>query len=220
MRCPKCGFITFDHSESCGKCGKNISTTASQLNGAGYNVAAPSFLQLNFEEDDQEIPDEVEVAIDEETGLVVDSEENAVQDDDFLELGVTDDEDREEVNEEFAEGIEFSPGALNEEEDTTDDQASQTEPTIDFNGIDLSDLAPPETAERDDQRQNNTDKNMIFEPSTRAMDGDGLEDLQLDDIDIGEAPISFSTEEKEERASAPTKTGTALDEFDFDLGEL
>ena len=44
MRCPKCGFISFDHLTSCAKCGKDIADVASELQGTSINVETPMFL--------------------------------------------------------------------------------------------------------------------------------------------------------------------------------
>jgi hypothetical protein len=44
MRCPKCGFISFDHLTSCAKCGKDVSAVASELQGTSINVETPMFL--------------------------------------------------------------------------------------------------------------------------------------------------------------------------------
>ena len=44
MRCPKCGFISFDHLASCSKCGRDISEVASELQGTSIKVDPPMFL--------------------------------------------------------------------------------------------------------------------------------------------------------------------------------
>jgi hypothetical protein len=44
MRCPKCGFISFDHLTSCAKCGKDVAEVASELQGTSIKVEAPMFL--------------------------------------------------------------------------------------------------------------------------------------------------------------------------------
>jgi len=49
MRCPKCGFITFDHLDTCLKCNKNIKSASENLHGSVYNVSAPTFLKFNVE---------------------------------------------------------------------------------------------------------------------------------------------------------------------------
>jgi hypothetical protein len=44
MRCPKCGFISFDHLTSCTKCGKDIAEVASELQGTSIKLETPMFL--------------------------------------------------------------------------------------------------------------------------------------------------------------------------------
>ena len=44
MRCPKCGFISFDHLTSCAKCGRDIAEVASELQGTSIKVETPMFL--------------------------------------------------------------------------------------------------------------------------------------------------------------------------------
>ena len=45
MRCPKCGYISFDHMETCLKCKKDISDSA-EVEGTTYHAASPSFLRV------------------------------------------------------------------------------------------------------------------------------------------------------------------------------
>lgn len=44
MKCPKCGYISFDHHDSCPKCKKNVSSTRGQLNLPGFEIRTPAFL--------------------------------------------------------------------------------------------------------------------------------------------------------------------------------
>jgi len=44
MRCPKCGFISFDHLTTCNKCGKDITDVAAELQGTTVKVDSPMFL--------------------------------------------------------------------------------------------------------------------------------------------------------------------------------
>lgn len=48
MRCPKCGFISFDHLTSCAKCGKDIAEVASELQGTSIKVETPMFLSTTL----------------------------------------------------------------------------------------------------------------------------------------------------------------------------
>lgn len=68
MRCPKCGFISFDNVEKCLKCRKNIAEASKAFQGSVLNVATPVFLKLTADEE------EVDVAV---TGF----EEETVEED-------------------------------------------------------------------------------------------------------------------------------------------
>ncbi len=45
MRCPKCGYISFDHIDTCLKCNKDI-TGVAEIEGTTYHAAPPSFLKI------------------------------------------------------------------------------------------------------------------------------------------------------------------------------
>ena len=66
MRCPKCGYISFDNVEKCLKCRKNIAEASNLFQGSVLNVTAPVFLKLVPDEEEAgelEIPqDEAEIA--------------------------------------------------------------------------------------------------------------------------------------------------------------
>lgn len=44
MRCPKCGYTSFDQIAACVKCNHGLAETAATLNGTAYRVLAPLFL--------------------------------------------------------------------------------------------------------------------------------------------------------------------------------
>lgn len=46
MRCPKCGYISFDHLAVCKKCGRGLADTTAMLRGTCFEAAAPLFLAL------------------------------------------------------------------------------------------------------------------------------------------------------------------------------
>lgn len=76
MRCPKCGFISFDHLDKCLKCNKEIKDADSIVQGTVFNVQAPSFLKIQLEPEKKSFGD---IAID--GGL--DNEEFDLQDPDL-----------------------------------------------------------------------------------------------------------------------------------------
>ena len=78
MRCPKCGFISFDHLTSCAKCGRDVSETASELQGTSIKTELPMFLgtalaayserEESFEDHamESEVDDGIDFSMDEE----------------------------------------------------------------------------------------------------------------------------------------------------------
>lgn len=162
MRCPKCGYISFDHLEQCVKCKKNIKAVSDSLHGTVFNVAAPAF--LNFNRNRAEETDTDEFTVDAEIG-----EEDFVDDD--LEVlvddGATDDEQPEVSREEPVTAGKQAAVAAEEEDGEIEIDLSQFEDAEDFQGAgatvekpkkadelslslelpeelaDLSDLAPP-----------------------------------------------------------------------------
>lgn len=54
MRCPKCGYTSFDNLERCKRCKKNIAATATALMGTVVDAISPSFLLAPEPEETQE----------------------------------------------------------------------------------------------------------------------------------------------------------------------
>ena len=172
MRCPKCGYISFDNVEKCLKCRKNIANASSLFQGSVLNVATPVFLKLVPDEEEvgeMEIPqEEAEVAeedfeiTDPDLDILLDEEEGATaevqleMEDEGLEQAALD-----QLNDDFSEIESFT------EEDTKEDMALELG-DLDEAGMDqafaedepeegpslempdelaeISDLSPPEKA--------------------------------------------------------------------------
>lgn len=173
MRCPKCGYISYDHLEECLKCKKNIKAATENINGSIYHVAAPTFLHIpsdnheEYEESGDIIAEDLqtdgEEYIDDELAILVDSPDAEFDDDDAPEITIGDEMDVElgddgdselgfEVEEAEEDGIEIdlsqfeaapSPDMISEEDEES------AEPDA-FGGLDMpeeladiSDLDPP-----------------------------------------------------------------------------
>ena len=50
MKCPKCGYISFDHNEVCPKCNKNIAALRDSMSLPSYKAAPLSMLKSLTEE--------------------------------------------------------------------------------------------------------------------------------------------------------------------------
>ncbi len=253
MRCPKCGFISFDLVETCGKCGKDISGEMGLPKGTTTYIEPPRFLRLDAAKADPEEPEGVEEEMEFETeDAVMDMEEESSREIEFsldeeparagepeieeveMDLGMADISLEETSPAEMAGEIdlgEIEEPPQQEEEDFTIDlgeeepvEQADEEPKFDFAEIDISDLAPAEKE---------TDTLLVAEsvaevvvaekapaaPSARTRSA-ALEDLQFEGIDLETQAISAQDAAPAGKISSSIKTGTALDSFDVDLGDL
>lgn len=243
MRCPKCGYITFDHLETCTKCKRKIAAMSEQLSGTVFKAEAPAFLQLNVHKPDagtdasidlfQENNDiDVEFSLD---GKEVVSDNAQVGEEiEFDFMDESQDAPASQGNNDEAED-EFDLDLFAEESVELDMDMGEAEvaegkdgPQLDFSELDISDLAPPADAEDDLSSAELTLEDPASSPVARSNEsaqpsmgiGGELEDLQMDGLDLGmpSLPPAGSATGKKLRPSV--KTGTALDGFDIDLGEL
>jgi len=203
MRCPKCSFISFDFQETCVKCGKNISAAAEELHGTVASTEPPDFLKLDFSEPEAgeaaaEESAEFEAA--EEFDLGGDEEET------FVDLGA------EEGTAEETVEMDITGEAVVEPEEATAEEVVVEEAQPEEEALDMADLAPAE--EEADEFEIAAEEPEV---ETAEQAGQGLEDLKVDGIDLETAPAAGAEKGK---VMPSVKTGTALDDFDIDLGDL
>ncbi len=236
MRCPKCGYISFDHQETCRKCNKNIGDTVTEINGTVCDALAPSFLQLEVKEHFGTQGFRPKVT--EDNVILADSGSDfALSDDGDIDLFQGEEEiafadDSEEIVMDL-DG--FNEVSLQEEYtlDLKDDRGGLEKnlPPLDFGDLDISDLAPPDKDERllpFDEELKLADKEPVAALSEnspqrekiRVAKSTGLEDLQVNGLNL-DSPTKFVAGSPAGKRYFPSvKTGTALDKFDVDLGEL
>ncbi|HHO47731.1 MAG TPA: hypothetical protein ENN06_04660 [Desulfobacteraceae bacterium] len=199
MRCPKCGYISFDLIEKCVKCGKNINGSAKQLRGTVGNVPPPAFLSPDY------------------SGREPGREEPQVEDagEQAFDLG-----GGEEVFVDFTAGEE--PAV---EEEPTIEEPGLEEAVIEL--ADLAPAEAAETGAQAETQAETEDREVGLEelafavgdekPFTAASPGQGLEDLKVEGIDLDASPATGAGSDE---MTPPVKTGTALDNFDVDLQEV
>jgi len=138
MRCPKCGYITFDHLEICPKCKKNIAKISEQLSGDIFKVEVPVFLKFETDEHEMDSEASVDIPVEEENSVEEENTEPEMTaaEDDIPDIEFSFDED-DSVNDDSpvgdalkeesvdagiqAEGLEESPVLPDESDDETDD---------------------------------------------------------------------------------------------------
>ncbi|MFO7617363.1 MAG: hypothetical protein R6V75_08935 [Bacteroidales bacterium] len=224
MRCPKCGYISFDHLETCLKCKKDIKSAADALPGSVFNVATPVFLRFDREsvgkQDDDELveaemaeemqleDEDLEVLIadpqeEEQSKRVVTRERDAV--------AVREDEEEEDREIDF-DLSQFEESAKTAETAPTESVAENLAPGAGVAPVieipeelaDISDLAPPkrETALA-------TPADIVTEQEAAT---DGLSDLRLDDLDLD---LQLDDLDGAAEQHSLGETVLSLDELDF-----
>lgn len=243
MRCPKCGYISFDHLESCLKCNKEIKKSAEALHGTVFNATAPNFLKFSVpeveEENDfeQEFIDEevdldsldpdLDILLDDDSGTDLDDGLDVLSglgDDEGFEISLDDDETDDEIS------IDFNQFEDAEIEDTPGEESVFAMDVPDELS-DLSDLEPETTTVTETVKND--------EPSVDlSMDDDFDFDLNIDGLD-DEMNLNSSTDsptqdapeeavlslEDEDLSVNPKKETDPSDmdadlDFDLDLGGL
>ncbi len=64
MRCPKCGYISFDDRAACSKCSHSLEELLEELRGTGIHTDIPNFLAATLAEpDEEETPETVDQEI-------------------------------------------------------------------------------------------------------------------------------------------------------------
>lgn len=164
MRCPKCGYISFDHLDTCLKCNKEISKASDSLRGTAFNVAPPSFLKIEptpQEEVDTtadiDFEDGIDMdAIDPDLDILLDDDGNS--DDALGEISaLTDDDDTftitDDLDDDEEDGIAIDFNQFEDADLDDDDSSSELSMDMPDELADLSDLEPSSVAPAEDDMQ-------------------------------------------------------------------
>lgn len=218
MRCPKCGFISFDHLEVCLKCKKDIKAASEALQGGVLHVAAPIFLNLHPESEGSQL-DEGELVVDD--GEVV--EEYVDPDLDVL--------FEDEVVEGEIEGLSLEAGR----DDFADLEISMDDGDEDEIALELSadeeiaiDLGQDEDEIAVDLDGSDNDVEIeehVFdsEPDSEAEKGDVEFEIEMPEelIDMSDLAPPVSSEDSgsstADSPEDPDSPNINLDNFDFEL---
>ena len=263
MRCPKCGYITFDHLDICPKCKKNISEIPEQLSGTVFNIEAPAFFKFDVNEsvsglESSESESSSYVPVDEEDiefDMMLDEDNNE------LDMEFSFAEEKEDIvksqdspgNEVEAEAVDDIEGDYTDDNEVVpvsagsgDDELSSAGeedfsefdfvlgedentdgediPQLDFSELDITDLAPPADEENNSDIEELTldnsdeyEQTSVHSPVPKQGPGTGLEDLETDGLNMD---LLAAVRSSGQNLRFDVRTGTALDDFNIDLGEL
>lgn len=190
MRCPKCGYISFDQQETCAKCSRNLQDTKSELKGTGVRGGKPSFLKSIIEESEAESSRTENYEAGAEEGIM------ALEEFDVGEVS----EPEEDI------GMEFFPDEEEEQAGSPDLTDSEEEFRIDFDEIDFEEPAAAETDaggdevvvhEEEPARPEEPDLKLQLESDILEEEPDeaGLE-YDLENIDMSDLVIEDEKDEE------------------------
>ena len=206
MRCPKCGYISFDYNQVCPKCNKNISDEQAKFNIPAFRPNPPSLLGvLTGEADESNIglegnlsksmadSSEMDVGLDDSVGIST-SEMELDEGQDLDEIGL-----KQEDSGDFELSGEEETLAVESEEISVEDTDALTMPSDEEEGeeisLDLGDVSLEEGGEEEK----------------------GEEEISLDEISLGDSDITEDTA-GEEIGLAPDSEGLDID-LDKEAGE-
>ena len=244
MRCPKCGYISFDNVKKCLKCRKNIADASSLFQGSVLNVATPVFLKLVPDEEEageMEIPqEEAEIAeedfeiSDPDLDILLDEEEDTTAEtqleieDEGLEQSALDqlNDDLSEI-ESFTEEEtdEIAAPELGNLDEVEMEQAFVEDEPEEALGIempdelaDLSDLSPPE---KEAAGPEEAPEEQPVEPEVDLDFGDLAEEFSDEAMTAAAAGAAAAGPEPKKEKEQPLSLD--MDEelnFELDLGGL
>lgn len=200
MRCPKCSYTSFDHAVTCEKCGRDLTEIVGQLYGTSLRVESPQFLGAALD-----VPsDEEMLDIGGGTGI----SDIAMDEGGDSSPGVEEEVAEAAVAEEPDPAAEATEAAEEGEENLS----------LDFEGLDLSDLTPADKQKSADEGDGVKKESPL---DLWALDSSADEDLAdlFDDLVPGAqspkkaAPAGEpSTAENAESKADADETGDAGDD--------
>ncbi len=241
MKCPKCGYISFDYNEVCPKCNKNIAALRDKMSLPSYKAAPLSMLKaLTGEASDTDA--DISVQVSEDTTSVLEEEEG---------LSLEDSQAIEAMEKTFKDSQEFDMQLETTLDEVWDDTPKEDAADL---SLDIEDLpiedARFEPAQAEDAAEIETivdsdllpteggdpEKTALFEPveADEETTGFNLDDLSRsesgpisevtlqekaeDDVPIDLEGLASALEEPTKNLNQPIKTeDLELEDLNLDL---
>jgi hypothetical protein len=212
MKCPKCGYISFDHNEFCPKCNKNIAALRDKMSLPAYKAAPLSMLKSLTGEGSHSDAD-ISVQVSEDTASVLEEEEG---------LSLEDSQAIEAMEKTFKDSQEFDIQL-----ETTLDEVWDEAPKADDAdlSLDLEDLPVEDVRLESEQSDETAEIETIADSDLLATDGDDLERTALfEPVESDEETAGFNLDDLSQSESGPISgvkpQEKAEDDVPIDLEDL
>jgi hypothetical protein len=191
MKCPKCGYISFDHNEVCPKCNKNIAALRDKMSLPPYKATPPAMLKsLTGEANDSNA--DVSVQVSEDTASLLEEEEG---------LSLEDSQAIEAMEKTFKDSQEFDMQLETTLDDVWDD--APKEDTADLS-LDLEDLPVEDVRLEPEQTQDAPEIETIIDSDLLPTEGEDLEKTALyEPVETDEETAGFDLDDLSQSESGP-----------------
>ena len=234
MRCPKCGYISFDNLDSCLKCNKDISDLTQAFKGSTLKVETPSFLKISLSDGEEqqiegaaEVGGEIEFS-DPDLEILVDDEDDqggidfSLEDDEEVDEALSFSDDFEETTaiDEADEDIDLAAD-LGQFEDVPEEETFSFSDEADDENIESSGDADFPAMEIPDELDDISDLSPPEQyPVEEAVVEAVAEESEEEPI---EAPLEAALEQDgitEQLADPEPEDDLDFSNLDFDLGNV
>ena len=204
MKCPKCGYISFDYNEVCPKCNKNIAALRDKMSLPSYKAAPLSMLKaLTGEASDTDA--DISVQVSDDTTSVLEEEEG---------LSLEDSQAIEAMEKTFKDSQEFDMQL----ETTLDEVWDETpkEDAADLS-LDIEDLPIEDARFEPAQAEDAAEIETIVDSDLLPTEGGDLEKTALfEPVEADEETTGFNLDDLSQSESGPISEVTLQEKAEDD----
>ena len=205
MKCPKCGYISFDYNEVCPKCNKNIAALRDKMSLPSYKAAPLSMLKaLTGEASDTDA--DISVQVSDDTTSVLEEEEG---------LSLEDSQAIEAMEKTFKDSQEFDMQLETTLDEVWDDTPKEDAADL---SLDIEDLAIEDARFEPAQAVDAAEIETIVDSDLLPTEGGDLEKTALfEPVEADEETTGFNLDDLSQSESGPISEVTLQEKAEDDV---
>ena len=205
MKCPKCGYISFDYNEVCPKCNKNIAALRDKMSLPSYKAAPLSMLKaLTGEASDTDA--DISVQVSDDTTSVLEEEEG---------LSLEDSQAIEAMEKTFKDSQEFDMQLETTLDEVWDDTPKEDAADL---SLDIEDLPIEDARFEPAQAEDAAEIETIVDSDLLPTEGGDLEKTALfEPVEADEETTGFNLDDLSQSESGPISEVTLQEKAEDDV---
>lgn len=205
MKCPKCGYISFDYNEVCPKCNKNIAALRDKMSLPSYKAAPLSMLKaLTGEASDTDA--DISVQVSEDTASVLEEEEG---------LSLEDSQAIEAMEKTFKDSQEFDMQLETTLDEVWDDTPKEDAADL---SLDIEDLPIEDARFEPAQAEDAAEIETIVDSDLLPTEGGDPEKTALfEPVEADEETTGFNLDDLSQSESGPISEVTLQEKAEDDV---